>query len=417
MRPTLHQRSSIRLIGSVFLLFLISSTAGVSIVKIGNNGAANSISVDGVGAGAFDPKKISNWHYDNRFPLISPQGSGSCRNIYAANVVNNGETCWNVYFGGWDGVNSCHDSISVTVTEDSFATMNQHDPQIATGSDMHCNNPSAVKMKDEWMMVYTQLPYTPVPMRNKPGRSRGPNGVVWSPDAGGQSWLTMSNYPNWPNADVNGGNVLFYENGTFHLFFIDFQKYPGVYRAVSTDGLHYSYAGVAAPNFIVNDVKKINGYYVMALHENGPEVFLSVGKQNISSGFPPAQVLFPHLGSADLYIVSIGLVVDASETVLMGALYGAGPVSALDQNSIFAAWLQRQVLFKSADNTTTIWGLGAATRSVGPNTLTLLTDLSTMEGRFWVFDCDDRGDGTGTLLFVSPVVTVANGDVWELIWG
>lgn len=45
------------------------------------------------------------------------------------------------------------------------------------------------------------------------------------------------------------------------------------------------------------------------------------------------------------YIVSVGLVVSEDGARLLGALYGAGTASTLDQNRIFAAWLQRQVLF------------------------------------------------------------------------
>ena len=67
------------------------------------------------------------------------------RNIYNANCVNNGRDDWNVFYGGWDGVDSCHDSVSVSVTEDSFATMNAHVPVISTGSTHNLNNPSATK--------------------------------------------------------------------------------------------------------------------------------------------------------------------------------------------------------------------------------------------------------------------------------
>lgn len=380
--------------------------------RIGNNGAAMEFVVSGVGAGPFHPKKMSNWHYDFRYPLITPQGSGSCRNIYAANVVNNGETCWNVYFGGWDGVDSCHDSVSVTVTLDSFSTMGMHYPQISTGTDMHCNNPSVIKGADgTWVMAYTQLPYSP--QLNKPGSSTGPDGVTWDPNEGGQSWITMIGYPNWENADVNGGNVLWYENDTMHMYFIDFKNYPGVYHAISTDTTNFKYVGISASNYIVNDVKKINGYYVMALHENGPQVFASVSWTPYS--FPMPSPLFSHMATPDQYMVSIGLVVDSTETVLLGALYGAGPASTLDENNIFAAWLQRQVLFINDDNTT-VWGIGDATRAIGPFSCSLLMNQAEMEGRFWVYDTDSDGETGGTLMYVSPVVTVTQGDMWEIVW-
>ena len=56
-------------------------------------------------------------------------GGAACE----SGAVNNGDGTWNVYFGGWDGVSSCHDSVSIVVTEDTFATLNPHDPQLTTG--------------------------------------------------------------------------------------------------------------------------------------------------------------------------------------------------------------------------------------------------------------------------------------------
>ena len=63
-------------------------------------------------------------------------------------MVSNGPGGWNIYFGGWDGVSSCHDSVSVSVTENNFATLNPHFPMIATGAAIHVNNPSAIKVRN-----------------------------------------------------------------------------------------------------------------------------------------------------------------------------------------------------------------------------------------------------------------------------
>lgn len=100
------------------------------------------------------------------------------------------------------------------MTEDSFDTFNPHVTAVATGSDMHANNPSVVKVADgEWHMVYTQLPYNQPP-RNKPGYSRSSDGVNWNPNAGGTDFVKIAGYSRFANADINGANVLFQENTT-----------------------------------------------------------------------------------------------------------------------------------------------------------------------------------------------------------
>jgi len=185
-------RNPILASGSV--VALMASLSGVdawTFAKTGHNPSSSQIEVGGVGAGPFDPSKIANWRRDSRAPLIAPNSGGSCPgNIYAANAVNNGGSV-NVYFGGWDGVSSCHDSVSVAVTEDDFQSFNAHASVIATGSEMHVNNPSALKRPDDgsWAMLYTQLPTT-APL-NKPGFSTSEDGVVWTPGAGGAAQLVQ----------------------------------------------------------------------------------------------------------------------------------------------------------------------------------------------------------------------------------
>ena len=161
-----------------------------SIVRIGHdpNITDGFVRVENVGAGTFNPAWFGssggNWVFDSRYPLLSAKPGGSCNhNIYNANCVQNGMTTWNCYFGGWDGVSSCHDSISISVTEDSFGTMNEHEPMIRTGSMMHVNNPSAIKVNDShWLMAMTELNGTT--NKNRPGISSATNGIDWSPGSG-----------------------------------------------------------------------------------------------------------------------------------------------------------------------------------------------------------------------------------------
>lgn len=163
----------------------------------------------------------------------------------------------------------------------------------------------------------------------------------------------------------------------------------------------------------MNDVKIVNGFILMGLHHNGQEVFYSVSRD--PKIFPPASTLFEHKGDADKYIVSLGFVVDYSGTRVLGALYGAGTSSTLDHNQIFAAWSQRHVLFVGTDSPATVWGVGGSERAFGPDTALLETNRpSGLSGRFFIYDTDYRNASSrGTLLYMSPVVTVNPGDTWE----
>ena len=382
------------------------------------------IRVSGVGSGLFDPGRIAHWLADERSPLIAPRAGGSCPgNIYNPTVVRNGGA-WNVYFGGWDGVSSCHDSVSVTVTEDNFASFGAHVPMIATGTCQHVNNPSATKINaSAWVMVYTQDNSN----INKPGLSVATSGIDWKPSKGGGDFLSMEGYPfDWGSAttgaDVNGGNVLLYDraNDTYHLWFTDFKQlnnhsvFHATARGGSLGSFEYRGIAVAEAGRIVNDMKNIGGLYVAAMHDNGPQTFVSISSDPAS--FPAPRLLFPHEGAADLHIVSVALVVDSHSERLLGALYGAGAVPTLDHNRIFGRWLQRKVLFVG-DDSTVLWGLNATAH--GPDAQRLTSNRAVPPGtppvgKFHLYDSDFVDlDQRGTLLHVSEDVSVAPGDLWE----
>jgi hypothetical protein len=144
---------------------------------------------------------------------------------------------------------------------------------------------------------------------------------------------------------------------------------------------------------------------------NTNQVWYTVSKTLIST-FPPSSVLFKHHGAQDRYIVSLGFVVDETSQSLLGALYGAGPVPALDENKIFGVWLQKRVLFVG---NSTVWGLGDASRSLGPNVVTVATNAKQLVGKFYLYDTDYVSTANrGTLLEVSETVTVTQGDIW--VW-
>ena len=76
----------------------------------------------------------------------------------------------------------------------------------------------------------------------------------------------------------------------------------------------FTYQGVAIPEKgrIVNDVKAVNGFYLMGMHCNGQEVFYSASRD--PTAFPPSATLFKHHSDADKFIVSLGFVVDHTAT-------------------------------------------------------------------------------------------------------
>lgn len=390
--------------------------------------SSRAFTVENVGASTFDPTRMSHWVYDERYPLYAAKAGGTCnRNIYNANVVQNGAATWNVYFGGWDGVSSCHDSVSIVVTEDAFATASQpHVPQIATGSMMHVNNPSVIRInQSSWMMVYTELNATTG--KNKPGISTSTNGADWTPNVGGEgdAFVRMKDYANWSAADVNGGNVLHIVDSQVSLFFIDFADGARhVFRAVSDDERDFVFRGVALDSTpatrIVNDLKRMHDQHIMGLHNNGDAVFYSLSETSRSEMFAPSAQLFAHRGDDDLHIVSVGFVTDTAQggngcpseaDRLLGAVYGAGPNADLAHNSLFAAWLQKRVEFVPTESLAPL----SDARAVGPFAVSIswssnATNASaSIMGRFRVYD-----EGGKTLLFESDAVEVSDGDVWAL---
>jgi hypothetical protein len=350
---------------------------------------------------------MSNWNFDYRRPLIAANGPGN-RNIYAPSIVYNWGT-WNIYFGGWDGTYDGHDRISILTTNNNFQSFSPHYPMIDSGPYTHVNNASAIKLSEgDWRLYYTTA--WNENNTNKPAVSVGTTGIDWSPStATSAARLSMSGYPNWANADVNGSNVIYYENGTYHLYFTDFADFNGVYRATSADGVNFAYQGlaVAQSQFIVaNDVKSFvhsgTRYYLGGFHFNGDH--LLYGLSTTPTQFPSPSVLVNHRDSLDAAITSIAFVTDGNR--LHGFLYGASPQpTTLVNEAIFAVWLQKKVIFQNAD---VRWGDSAVAN--GPDNVRITAGPAIETGNFSVYDTDGQ-----TLLFTSPAVTIQPGDQWQYV--
>ncbi|MEO8801242.1 MAG: hypothetical protein ABI551_25340, partial [Polyangiaceae bacterium] len=298
-----------------------------------------------------------------------------------------------------------NDRIYRTTTGDDFASFGAHALVIDHGVFIHTNNDCTLHVGGaDWRMIYTTYDGS----TNKPATSTSTDGATWTPNAGTTSSLiTMSGYPNWAAADVNGGNVVVKDAaGLWHLYFIDFQKFGNVFHATSADLHAFTYQGsYLAESKVINDLKGFtyggSTYWVGAYHFNGQHVWLTVSESLTAA--PASTVAFDNAGSADMYIVAVGLVQNGAR--LYGALYGAGAVTALDHNRIFAEWLQKKVIFV---NSSVRWG--DVERAKGPDEVDVLTaEASSLEtGRFEIYDTDNV-----RLLYRSPKVTMRAGDVFR----
>ena len=193
--------------------------------------------------------------------------------------------------------------------------------------------------------------------RNKPAYFSSPDGIIWNGDALPHpadygDIVSIEGYPNYTDADINGVNVIFRDENTLRLYFNNYKDFGRVYRATSSDGKNYTFAGIALEcGLAVNDVKRfeVNGKqcWLMGLHRNREGLWYSMSPDGNS--FAPEQSLLTHAGPEDRYIVALGWVTEGNR--LLGVLYGAGAVPELNRNRIFARWLQKKVVFTSTDGT------------------------------------------------------------------
>jgi len=120
-------------------------------------------------------------------------------------------------------------------------------------------------------------------------------------------------------------------------------------------------------------------------------------------------MLLTNLAAADAYIVALGWVTrgpqESSGRKLIGILYGAGPVPALNENSIYARWLQRRVVFRADDGR-----CFPGTKAIGPDRqLLALPDTGLLTGQFELY----AEDGL-TRLGTSAAQTVRRGRAFRL---
>jgi len=340
------------------VMCMASNAASFEMKQIPGQAELGAAEIHGVGAGDFQPGMWEsgklNFQPDVRHPLIEPLKRGVFRNIYAPSIVDLGDR-WRVFYGAWDGVDSGNDRIYSRYTND-FLDFSDREIVIEHGDFIHCCNVNVSRLPSgEYRMMCTVYPDDQG--QNKPAVFSSPDGVKWngSPEpypAKKSDIITMEGYDKFKDADINGMNVLLYEDGAYRIYFNNFKDFGRVYRATSRDGKDFKFDGPALEaGSVVNDVKKLQAdgktWYLMGLHMNGDKLWYSLS--NDGRQFRQCQELARNMGDKDRYMVAIGWVVRGNR--LLGYLYGASPVPSLDRNRIYGRWLQKKVVFVADDGT------------------------------------------------------------------
>ena len=399
--------------GLVTLCVGLSCEAGkMEIKQIPGQADLGTVEILGVSAGEFSPfmwdKGLLNLVPDVRLPLLEPRKRGLFRNIYAPSIVEiaNG---WRVFYGAWDGVDTGNDCIYSVDTQD-FIDFNDRKKQIDHGDFIHCCNVNALRLPTgEYRMMCTVYPDKLD--RNKPAMFTSPDGVKWNssepPYAAKMSdIIDIQGYSKYADADINGMNVILYEDGVYRLYFNNFKDFGKIYRATSLDGKKYKFDGAAVEfNACVNDVKKItvgkDTRYLMAMHMNGDTLWYSLSSDGIR--FDQPKQLAKNLGEKDRYMVAIGWVMHGNS--LLGFLYGAGEVPTLDRNRIWARWLQKKVVFVASDGVR-YEGSGA----LGPDRQIIRVPRDkAIAGHFELYSEDST-----TPLITGAEATIASGAVFKV---
>ena len=333
--------------------FGIRTTASLFATPWPTSAPAGYAAIAGVGARPFDAalweRGALNLVPNAQSPLLDPL-AGSFRNIYAPSAVET-PTGWRVFFGGWDGTPSGNDHIYGVTTPD-FRSFSDRGTLIDPGAFQHVCNVNALQLADgSFNALCTVFP--DAYGYNKPAFYRGLTNEI---SASRSDIAQIYGYGNYAGADVNGMNVLLFDDNVYRMYFCDYRNFTHVYRATSREGMSYTYDGPAlASNHNVNDVKKfITPYgpcYLMGLHANSAHTWYSLSRDGMN--FAPERPLISQGSGADPFIVALGWVVKGNQEQpgrrLLGLLYGAGANPQLDENRIFARWLQMKLVFVSDD--------------------------------------------------------------------
>ena len=398
----------------IFVLGVAASGGApvASVTEIPGQAELGYIEVQGVAAGEFQDemweKRALHFVPDVRMPLLEPRMSGAYRNIYAPSAVPTPEG-WLVFYGAWDGSATGNDEIYCTATKD-FLDFGSRETVIGHGVFTHVCNVNAFR-NDDGRIEMMCTAYPDANGKNKPAYFASPDGRTWNGapalySATQDDVVTIAGYDGYPEADINGVNVLFREGETLRLYFNDYSNRGKLYLATGQDGKHYRFEkALFETGHAINDVKKVfnqeGAWYVMALHMNTHSIWYSLSRDGLD--WTEERQLFRNMGQEDQYIVSAGWV--CRDNRVLGVLYGAGPVPELNRNRIYARWLQKRVVFVANDK-----ARSNPERAIGPDRQLLrLRDNAVLEGRFEVYDDDGM-----TLIAVSEPMTVKPACIYRL---
>lgn len=328
----------------LFVLTTGAHAAQLKLTRLPTTCPADTVEFHGLAAGPFNPtfwqKNTLNLVADIRSPLLPPR-PGPHRNIYAPSIVHLKDH-YQIFFGGWDGVPTANDRIYSVETDDFLSFTNRH-TVIEHGPFTHVCNVSAIT-DDEEQITLAATAYPDTKGLNKPVLYHLPatTPIQLKPS----DIVTIQGYANYAAADINGMNVLLRDGNHLYLYFNNFKDFGQTYRASQIGPKRFRFDGAVCQGaYMVNDVKKLRAekktFYLMALHHNSDELLVSLSTN--PKQFPPPHQLLKNLSDADHFIVAVGVVV--SDNTVQGLLYGAGAAGSLDQNRIFARWLQKKLVF------------------------------------------------------------------------
>ncbi len=337
----------------------VNKVAAAQLQEVPGQVPGGTVEIQGVSADAFNPsywqQNTLNWVPDVRTPMLAPLTSGPYQNIYAPWPLEQAAG-WRMFYGGWDGTDTPFDQINSVTTTD-FLSFNHRDHVIANGEFINVNNVNVQQLPDGSLHMICTGGQAGDSF-TKPVYFSSPDGVTWNNNpepylAQLSDVIRIDGYAGFSTGNFNGTNVLFKENGSWTLYFKDWNDFGTTYRATAVNLPNFQLQGVALKSdHLINDVKKfaVNGtnWYLMALHFNAQSLWYSLSNDGVS--FSPEQLLFRHVSAQDQYIVALGFVMKGNQ--LLGTLYGASAVETLDQNQIFARWLQKKLIIRDDSGST-----------------------------------------------------------------
>jgi hypothetical protein len=371
--------------------------------------------IQGLSAGAFTPdywqKGTLNWVPDVRMPMLAATQTSPYQNIYAPWPLEQPDG-WRLFYGGWDGLDPPYDEIYSTSTID-FLSFGSRDIIIEHGDFQNVNNVNVQQLPEGSLHMICTGGRLGNVGGDKPLYFFSPDGTAWNGSAEPypaqlSDVIDIQGYAGFSTGNFNGANVLLRDSDVWVLYFKDWTHLDTTYWASALSPPSFQFQGIAQKgNNFVNDVRKITvsgqSWYLMGFVEIDPKQSVTYSLSTDGRNFPPEQVLFRNISDQDRYIVALGFVLKGNQ--VLGALYGASAVETLDQNQIFARWLQKKIVISDNSGSSQM-----AIGGYGPDRQWFQTPSSgTLQGTISVYAED------GVTPLAHGPVTVNSGKAYKLV--